>query len=337
MYKFETSEQVRRGHPDRIVDIVTEKVGGYLIAMDNQARFGLEGLYNGNLFVLGGEVNSDAAFDPSFGEEVVQIVHRITGDDNLQVVNAINPQSGQIVDNMKSGAGDQVVCYGYNDPYQNYGVHETMEIATKICIALDNASITSDYADGKVIVADEFGVLSIILSAQEPNSALLYPEWLSKVKTMVNYLVRKKYNRSYRLTINPGGRFIKGGASFDTGVSGRKTQCDTYGSNVLHGGGNINGKDGTKADRLGSYIARHLAVSLSEDFGTECTTRIVYEMGESKPSHATYCIDGSWDKIDFISDFSEYIDFFQMKNPEVYNSIKYSHFISPGRNFEWNL
>jgi S-adenosylmethionine synthetase len=56
--------------------------------------------------------------------------------------------------------------------------------------------------------------------------------------------------------------FILGGPFGDAGLTGRKIIVDTYGGWGAHGGGAFSGKDPTKVDRSGAYIARQAAKSV---------------------------------------------------------------------------
>ena len=58
------------------------------------------------------------------------------------------------------------------------------------------------------------------------------------------------------------GRFVIGGPHGDAGLTGRKIIIDTYGGWGAHGGGAFSGKDPTKVDRSGAYIARQAAKSI---------------------------------------------------------------------------
>ena len=55
-----------------------------------------------------------------------------------------------------------------------------------------------------------------------------------------------------------------GGFTADAGVTGRKLAVDNYGPRVPLGGGAFSGKDCTKVDRSGAYMARRVAVDILE-------------------------------------------------------------------------
>ena len=86
------------------------------------------------------------------------------------------------------------------------------------------------------------------------------------------------------MLINPSGRFVLGGFEADTGLTGRKLMVDTYGGFVPHGGGALSGKDGTKVDRSGAYMARYIAKNIvAAGLAARCTVSLAYAIGKSKP------------------------------------------------------
>ena len=86
------------------------------------------------------------------------------------------------------------------------------------------------------------------------------------------------------ILINPSGRFVEGGFEADTGLTGRKLMVDTYGGLAPHGGGALSGKDGTKVDRSGAYMARYVAKNIvAAGLAERCTVSLAYAIGKAKP------------------------------------------------------
>ena len=91
-------------------------------------------------------------------------------------------------------------------------------------------------------------------------------------------------NTDFRKLVNPTGRFVIGGPFADTGVTGRKLACDTYGGVGHIGGGAMSGKDPTKVDRSGAYIARKIARDIVlAGFADHCEVQIAYAIGVADP------------------------------------------------------
>jgi S-adenosylmethionine synthetase len=84
--------------------------------------------------------------------------------------------------------------------------------------------------------------------------------------------------------VNPTGRFIIGGPPADTGLTGRKIIVDTYGGMGRHGGGCFSGKDPSKVDRSGAYMARHIAKNIvAAGLAQKCEVQLAYAIGVVEP------------------------------------------------------
>jgi S-adenosylmethionine synthetase len=86
------------------------------------------------------------------------------------------------------------------------------------------------------------------------------------------------------ILVNPTGKFTAGGFEADTGLTGRKIMVDTYGTLIPHGGGCFSGKDATKVDRSGAYMARFVAKNLvANGYGKEALVSVAYAIGMAEP------------------------------------------------------
>ena len=91
-------------------------------------------------------------------------------------------------------------------------------------------------------------------------------------------------NKNTKFFINPTGRFVIGGPNGDTGLTGRKIIVDTYGGMGRHGGGAFSGKDPSKVDRSGSYMARFIAKNIvASGLAKKCEVQIAYAIGVADP------------------------------------------------------
>ena len=145
--------------------------------------------------------------------------------------------------------------------------------------------------DGKAQVSVEylFGlpsrIVSVVVSCQHDEGKDLEElrrEVLARVITPA--LEELPPDRETEILINPGGRFVLGGFEADTGLTGRKVMADTYGGLVSHGGGALSGKDGTKVDRSGAYMARYIAKNIvAAGLAERCTVSLAYAIGKADP------------------------------------------------------
>ena len=107
---------------------------------------------------------------------------------------------------------------------------------------------------------------------KEITEKIIFPLLSEEEKSEINILV------------NPTGKFVQGGFEADTGLSGRKIMVDTYGGLIPHGGGCFSGKDATKVDRSGAYMARFVAKSLvGAGYGKDVLVSVAYAIGLSEP------------------------------------------------------
>ncbi len=113
-------------------------------------------------------------------------------------------------------------------------------------------------------------------------SRYIYEVYINRAieKTMPKELLTK----DTVILINPTGEFVKGGSYADSGLTGRKLQCDSYGGLSLHGGGAWSGKDFSKVDRSASYYARYIAKNIvAAGIASKCEIGIAYATGIDEP------------------------------------------------------
>ena len=107
------------------------------------------------------------------------------------------------------------------------------------------------------------------------------------IQNVIMQDVVKKYgmNTDYKVLINPTGRFVIGGPHGDTGLTGRKIIVDTYGGSARHGGGAFSGKDPSKVDRSGAYMARYMAKNIvAAGLCERIEIQLSYAIGVKEPT-----------------------------------------------------
>ncbi len=294
--KILTSEAVFRGHPDKICDQISDGILDACLKEDIKSRVAIETLIKNHLVVVAGEVTTKANVNY---EEVVYDVLKSLGYEDLEdfdIVVEVSKQSPDIALGVdKDGAGDQGIMYGY-------AVNECKELmplpivlARKIAICMD--SMTKQIrevfgADGKCQVSVEYDendkpkrIDTIVVSQQTAKGVerSVYTRFIIEeciLKVIPNYLI----DSNTKILINPTGEFVEGGAYADSGLTGRKIICDTYGGIGRHGGGAFSGKDATKVDRLGAYYARYVAKNIvSAGLANKCEVQVAYAIEIDKP------------------------------------------------------
>ena len=142
------------------------------------------------------------------------------------------------------------------------------------------AQVTIEYVDGK-----PSRVKTIVVSVQH-NAEKDMETLKNEITAEVLYPVFSKFmfDKDTEILVNPSGRFVEGGPKADTGLTGRKLMVDTYGGLGAHGGGAFSGKDPTKVDRSGAYMARYIAKHIVfSRLADECQVAISYAIGKAEP------------------------------------------------------
>lgn len=281
-----TAESVSPKHPDKICDQISDAILDAHLAQDPYARVAVDVAGGHGVVFITGEITSRAT-----PIDVEAIVHRIAGPDKdgqkLRVINNLAPQSPEIAQGVDTGgAGDQGIMVGY-------ATSETPEfLPLEYVLARNLNKFLYELwpYDGKTQVTVEEGeIVAIVASFQHTTRDELskaVQQWLQQES-----LAHPKPD--FQLHINPAGDWEVGGFDADAGLTGRKLAVDNYGPRVPLGGGAFSGKDGTKVDRSGAYIARKIAVDyLQKHSAQEVYVYLAYAIGYPQPVEATVIIDG---------------------------------------------
>lgn len=311
--KIRTAEFVSPKHPDKTCDRIADAIlDAYLIG-DPNSRVAVEIMGGHNHISVSGEVTSNAEVN------IEKIVNGIVGD-GFKIDVYLTKQSRFIAQGVDTGgAGDQGIMIGYATRETNNFMPLEYELARKLC-----REIYKKYPfDGKTQVTVEGNnVLSVVASFQNAKTADL--EKLTR-----ELIVAEEY------LINPAGEWTVGGFDADSGLSGRKIVIDNYGPEIGVGGGSFSGKDYTKVDRSGAYMARRIAVDYLEknpDINI-ARVKLAYAIGKSDPVMAVAELDGK--QID-IKDYdltpAGIRKFLKLDNMRFSETAEWGHF---GRNFTW--
>ncbi|MBE4704061.1 methionine adenosyltransferase [Spiroplasma platyhelix] len=307
-----TSESVAPGHPDKICDQISDGILDAILAIDRNAKVACEAFITTNFLLIGGEVHSTKLATiniKELAEKTAKAILIELGYDNDEIgFNAntceikvlIHEQSPEILHaveqaNHQIGAGDQGIMFGYacleTKNYMPLAIvlaHELLIRANELrkkglfkYARVDmKAQVTIDQED-----KNNLQIHTMLMSVQHTPDC--HKEEFEKfIKEEIMFFVAKKYqlNLDFNILINPTGKFVIGGPTGDTGLTGRKIIVDTYGGKAPHGGGAFSGKDPTKVDRSGAYFARYIAKNIvAAELAKVCEVQLAYAIGMPNP------------------------------------------------------
>lgn len=314
--KLFTSESVTEGHPDKLCDQISDAILDSILSKDPQAHVACEVTASTGLVHVMGEITTNCYVD--IDKEVRKVINNI-GYNNPEcgfngnscgVIVSINSQSPDIAmgvncsmekkEGNKSefselGAGDQGMVFGFacdeTSELMPLPISLAHKLAKKLSYVRKNDILDYLFPDGKTQVTVEYEndipkrIDTIIVSAQhKENIGLEQIKADIKKHVIIPTVPENMMDSETKIFINPTGRFVLGGPVADTGLTGRKIIVDTYGGYSRHGGGAFSGKDPTKVDRSGAYVARYVAKNIvASGLAKKCEVQIAYAIGISEP------------------------------------------------------
>ncbi len=305
-----TSESVTEGHPDKICDQISDAVLDYIISQDKHARVACETVCTTGMVLVMGEITTECYADiPAIARKTIKEIgydrpeYGFDGN-SCAVLTSIDEQSPDIAMGVNSayddasdeGAGDQGMMFGYACDETPELMPAPISMAHKLSRRLAQVRKTGELGflrpDGKTQVTVKYDgeghvecCPAIVVSSQHSPEVSIERLREAIVETVIKPVIPAKFiTRDTKLFVNPTGRFVVGGPVGDSGLTGRKIIVDTYGGVGGHGGGCFSGKDPSKVDRSGAYMARYIAKNVvGAGLARRCQIEIAYAIGVARP------------------------------------------------------
>ena len=304
-----TSESVTEGHPDKVADRISDAILDAILAEDKQGRVACETLVTTGMAIIAGEITTSCWVDMP---QIVRDTIRDIGYNNsgmgfdwetCAVLTSIDKQSPDISQGVtagegmfeEQGAGDQGLMFGYACtetpvlmPTPIYYAHR---VTKRLAEVRKSGVLDFLRPDGKAQVTVEYEngtprrVHTVVVAAQHIPQVKYNTLREGIIEEVIHKVIPESVlDDRTKYFINATGRFVIGGPMGDCGLTGRKIIVDTYGGQGSHGGGCFSGKDPSKVDRSGSYMARYVAKNIvAAGLAEKCEVQVAYCIGVAEP------------------------------------------------------
>jgi S-adenosylmethionine synthetase len=366
--KLITSESVTEGHPDKVCDQISDSILDEMLTHDPESHAAVECFVTNGLVVVGGEARTKEYVKV---DEIVRRTLKKIGYsdaesgfdcDSVGIVSALHEQSQEIAqgvdegngEHKEQGAGDQGLMYGYATNETKELMPLPIVLAHKLAARLaevrhkkilpylkpdGKSQVTVEYHDGKAVRVE-----TVVIAACHSSKIKLAKVRADILKQVIEPILGKLLDKKTKIFINSTGAFTFGGPGADTGLTGRKIIVDTYGGYARHGGGCFSGKDASKVDRSGAYMARYAAKNIvAAGLADKCELQVAYAIGVAKPvgiyidtfGTNKYSDTKILQAVEAIFDFrpKAIIDTLGLKKPIFLKTAAYGHFGRAG--FPW--
>ena len=372
-----TSESVTEGHPDKACDAISDAILDDILSKDPNAHVACETLATKGVIVVSGEVRTEGVTEV---EKVVKNTIRDIGyhegnsgvdPEKVKVISMLHEQSPEIAQGVDSenlseqGAGDQGLMFGYACtetpelmPLPIQIAHRLTERLTKLRKSMTipwlrpdgKSQVSVNYKNGTPV-----SIENVVIATQHDDMINEYGSEEKELKFVENEVSKHiimpvldayGYPYSEDFIVNGTGRFVYGGPSADTGLTGRKIIVDTYGGYAPHGGGAFSGKDPSKVDRSATYMARYIAKNIvAAELAERCEIQLSYSIGVAEPTSFYVKTFGTGKKNDeeltglarevFPLRPGEIVAHLDLKKPRYRQTAAYGHFGRELDAFTW--
>lgn len=351
-----TSESVTEGHPDKVCDLIADSILDAALAQDPMSNMAVEATIKDDFILVYGEANTKAKID--YEGIAKKALKEIGYPEDYKVTVVVNVQSPEIhnaVNRSEDGqlevaAGDQGIMFGYASnetdelmPAPIYYAHKLSRQLSKVRRQMPDVlkpdgktQVSVEYKDDKPVRID-----TIVVSTQHAADVSLEDvQKIVKEQVIDAVIPSELLDENTKYFINPSGSFVVGGSFGDSGTTGRKIVCDTYGGMGHIGGGCFSSKDPTKVDRSAAYYARWVAKNLvNAGLADKAEVEVAYAIGRKDP--VSICVDtfgtgkvSDEELLDVINrnfsfEVGNILDELDLRRPIYARTTNYGHFGDP--------
>lgn len=303
-----TSESVTEGHPDKICDQISDAILDECLKQDPDSKVAVECLIKTGAVVVAGEMTTRGYVRiPKLVREILKEIGYTRSsfgmnadttavfvhieEQSHDIYMGVNAKDGQY---KEQGAGDQGMMFGYatneTENFMPLAIDLAHKLTKKLADVRKNKILPYLGPDGKSQVTIEYNngkpqrITTVVISNQHKEGHKHDEIKKDIIKEVIKPVLGNLLDDETRFFVNPTGKFIIGGPQADAGLTGRKIIVDTYGGMGRHGGGAFSGKDSSKVDRSGAYVARYIAKNLvAAGVAERCEVQLAYAIGVAEP------------------------------------------------------
>ena len=374
-----TSESVTEGHPDKVCDQISDAILDSFLEKDKNARVACECIATTGMVLVMGEITADCIVDiPAVVRETIRKIGYTKPEygfdyTNCAVLTTIDKQSPDIAmgvdkslefkaDNTDDadliGAGDQGMMFGFacdeTPDYMPAPLYYAQLLAKRLADVRKSGLLPWVRPDGKTQVSIRYGENgevegcdAIVISTQHDPDISVEELRAAIIENVIRAAIPAELiDENTKFYVNPTGRFVIGGPVGDSGLTGRKIICDTYGGMAPHGGGAFSGKDPTKVDRSAAYMTRYIAKNIvAAGLAKQCSIEVAYAIGVARPlsvlvdTKGTGVLDDERIKEIICSEFdlrpAKIIEHLDLRRPIYSGTAAYGHFGRTDLDLPW--
>ena len=369
-----SSESVGEGHPDKVCDLISDKILDACLAQDAGSRVACETLVKSNSVVVAGEITTKARFDYievirdtireigyTHEEDVFHaervFIHNLITSQSPDIAQGVDAREAKGKKTAEQGAGDQGLMFGFACdetpelmPAPIMYAHRLGRELTRLRKGGEVGWLRPDAKSQVSVVYEDgvpVGISHVVVSTQHSPDV----EHGEIEKFVISEVIRRVLpgellSERTQYLINPTGRFVVGGPQGDSGLTGRKIIVDTYGGMGRHGGGAFSGKDPTKVDRSAAYMARYVAKNVvAAGLARRCELQLAYAIGHPEPvsvhveTFGTHRVEEGKIERAILATFglkpSEIIEQLRLLRPIYSKTTNYGHFGKSDPDLSW--